>query len=77
VEWFGYDNASGADAAIGVTTSEEPAVRAPDGLPHEDGAILHVAVSAMPGARAAWQAPVHFLFRRAAGAWQLIGVDRG
>jgi hypothetical protein len=69
--WGRYDLRTDASAALGASTGGPDGVAAPSPLPAEEGAIVAIALS-----RAGAAAPVDLHFRRASGAWRLIGVDR-
>jgi hypothetical protein len=76
-EWFEFDNATGATRPIGAaTTSATTSIAAPSGLPVADGAYVKVAVTAPDSKRPAWSQPVDVYFRRAGGAWTLVGLER-
>jgi len=79
-EWFEFDNATGATTrVIGETTSKTPSLVAPvgvPGLPAADGAFLKVALTAPDSKHPTWSHPVEVYFRRTAGAWTLVGVER-
>jgi hypothetical protein len=75
VQWLQFDNATGATAAIGVTSAEGTRVAVPDGLPAADGAYVRAEISATGGPES-WASPVHAYFRREAGGWKLVGFER-
>jgi hypothetical protein len=79
-EWFEFDNATGATTrVIGETTSKTASLEAPagvPGLPAADGAYLKVSLTAPDSHHPAWSHPVDLYFRRAGGAWTLVGVER-
>jgi hypothetical protein len=76
--WFRFDNATQASEPIGepVTFQAErvqaPAavMRSPDAYPY-----LKVTLTALDPAHPGWR-PVDVYFRRSAGRWQLVGVER-
>ncbi|MBL8143246.1 MAG: hypothetical protein JNM38_19170, partial [Acidobacteria bacterium] len=51
-------------------------MQAPAGLPVADGAYVRVDVAAVGAPQASWATPVQVYFRRNAGAWSLVGVER-
>jgi hypothetical protein len=78
-EWFEFDNATGTTRAIGATTSQTASLAAPTGvpgLPAADGTHVKVALTAPDSNHPAWSHPVNVYFRRAGGAWTLVGVER-
>lgn len=78
VSWARFDNATGDSTPLGETTvSTTSTVPGPPLLPSADGVFIRADVSAASPSPAAWQSPVHLYFRRANGAWVLVGLDRG
>ena len=75
--WFAFDNATGQARPIGET-GRSPALRfqAPAGLPGETGAYVKVQVSAIDPPDPSWTTPVEVYFRRQAGGWKLVGLER-
>jgi hypothetical protein len=76
VEWARFDNATGQSTPIGeraVVTALRAA--APARLPAEAGSYVTVQIAATGGPRP-WAVPVHAYFRRTAGSWTLVGLDR-
>lgn len=71
-DWFRFDNTTGTRTPIGTTEGATSPLAAPS-LP-SDG-YISVDVRAV-GGPAAWSQPVVLHFRRAAGAWQLVGLVR-
>jgi hypothetical protein len=75
--WSRFDNGTGATQPIGSpTTGREERLQAPADLPQGNGAYVKVSISAVDGPHRSWATPVDVYFRRAAGAWQLVGVER-
>ena len=77
VEWATFDNATGSAAAVGsptVTTGRR--VKSPAPLPSATGAFVRLRIAAVNAAQPAWAQPVSVYFRRAAGGWTLVGVER-
>jgi hypothetical protein len=76
-EWFRFDNATGASASLGTTSSAGTTrLEAPAGLPANDGAFVRVDVSAVAPPHASWQTPAKIYFTRTGGAWKLVGLER-
>ena len=74
--WFQFDNATGETRPIGETTSTSTTITAPAGLPASANSYIAVHVSAESPEHAAWRKPVQTYFRRTAGGWQLVGLER-
>jgi hypothetical protein len=77
VSWSRYDNGAGTSQPIGspVNTREER-LQAPSALPQGDGVYIKASISAVDAPHRSWATPVDVYFKRAAGGWQLVGVDR-
>jgi hypothetical protein len=75
--WSRFDNSTGATTPIGaLTTSSAESLQSPASLPAQPGAFVKIAVRAIHPAHAPWKVPVDVYFRRAAGRWELVGVER-
>ncbi|MGH9330559.1 MAG: hypothetical protein ACRD09_08960 [Vicinamibacterales bacterium] len=74
--WHRFDNAAGTATAIGETASPTERLQAPAGLPSANGTFVKVSVSGVDPGHPAWARPVDVYFRRTAGGWTLIGLDR-
>jgi hypothetical protein len=74
--WSLFDNATGESTPIAETTAGTTQMCGPADLPLSPGAIIKVELSAIGGSHASWEQPVHAYFRRAAGAWRLVGFER-
>jgi hypothetical protein len=76
--WSLFDNTTDTvTAALGPATFGAGLEIAPPApLPSEDGTIIKIAIAAQSAAVATWHEPVSVYFRRGAGQWQLVGVDR-
>jgi hypothetical protein len=75
-EWARFDNAAGTSTPLGRTESRTTTMAAPGSLPAAAGAFVEVALSATGGAHPAWQQPLRAHFRRTAGGWKLVGLER-
>jgi len=75
-EWFRFDNATGTSAPIGKTESGTTTMAAPGTLPSSAGAFVEVRLTATAGSHPAWQQPLRTHFRRTAGGWKLVGLER-
>jgi hypothetical protein len=77
VVWSRFDNASGQAAAIGMPTeARDTRIAAPAEVLKQGGDFLQAAVSATDPMRPAWARPVIVTFRRQAGGWKLVGLER-
>jgi hypothetical protein len=74
--WHRFDNATGATTPLGETSSREPRMQAPAGLPSTAGAYVQVDLSATSAAHPSWATPVVLHFRREAAGWKLVGLAR-
>ena len=75
--WAQFDNATGDARPLGETVAPTAVLAAPPELPRTVGGIVRVSLSATGTSPAAWQQPEQVYFRRTAGGWVLIGLDRG
>jgi len=75
--WNRFDNAARTAQPIGsATPSQSERVQGPSDLPKTDGSFIKISISALEPAHPAWAKPVDVYFKRAAGAWRLVGVER-
>ncbi len=75
--WNRFDNAARTAQPIGsATPSQSERVQGPSDLPKTDGSFVKVSISALEPAHPAWAKPVDAYFKRAGGAWRLVGVER-
>jgi hypothetical protein len=74
--WYEFDNATGDTRPISETTSTTASFDAPAGLPAAADSFVAIDVSAESKEHAAWRQPVRIYFRRDAGAWKLVGLER-
>jgi hypothetical protein len=74
--WSRYDNTIGTAEMIAETSGSTTSLQAPGGLPRNDGAFIKVALSAIGGDLASWQAPVNAYFRLRNGSWRWVGFER-
>ena len=73
-QWFDYDNGTDRSTTLG-TSKGTAALDAPSALPSGAGAIVRITVKEVRAGTGT--APdVDVYFRRQAGQWQLVGVDR-
>jgi hypothetical protein len=75
-EWLRFDNATGTSTPIGRTESGTTTIAAPGTLPAGAGAFVEVRLTATAGSHPAWQQPLRTHFRRNAGGWKLVGLER-
>ena len=77
LQWFRFDNATAARTDVGGRqTTSDMSARAPADL-LAAGEFVGVEISAAHPRHPGWARPATFYFRRAAGAWTLVGVARG
>jgi hypothetical protein len=73
-QWFEYDNATDRSTSLG-SSKGATSLDAPKALPSSEGSIVKITIREIrAGSDAAPDVDVYF--RRRAGQWQLIGVDR-
>ena len=74
--WTRFDNASGdaSGSAVEVRTSDTTVAAPPAVLQNAD--FVTVAIRTVHPDYPHWDAPVTVTFRRAAGGWQTVGIDR-
>jgi hypothetical protein len=72
-----FDNLTNQTRPISTATTEQgERIQAPAGLPTEDGAFLKVQVVPRQPQLASWSVPIDLYFRRDAGRWKLVGLER-
>jgi hypothetical protein len=76
VSWFRFDNATGETRPLSDTTSTTTTIDAPQDLPTAQDSFVAVDISAEARDHAAWRKPIRTYFRREAGGWKLVGLDR-
>jgi hypothetical protein len=74
--WFTFNNGTGETRPISDTMSPTARIDAPSGLPTTADSFVAVDISAQTDAHPSWQKPVRTYFRRGAGGWKLVGLDR-
>jgi hypothetical protein len=75
--WARFDNVTGQASAIGAPTdSREPRIAIPADVLKQAGDFLQAAVSATDPAHPSWARPVTVTFKRQAGGWKLVGLER-
>lgn len=74
--WSSFDNATNQSKPIAETTSANPAMQAPAGLPTAAGSFIEVAISADDSAHPTWKTPIRTHFRRDGATWKLVGLER-
>jgi hypothetical protein len=76
-EFASFDNVTNTARTIGkATTAQGERISAPAGLPTENGAFLKIQVAAVKPAHNSWSVPVDVYFKRDAGKWKLVGLER-
>jgi hypothetical protein len=77
VSFAAFDNATGEATPLGPPLpTTERRVRQPRGLSSMAPAFVMVRIAASSPDHPAWAAPVDAYFRRSAGGWKLVGVER-
>lgn len=74
--WSSFDNTTGESQRIGEGTATETRTVGPEGLPSPVGSFVRVDVSAVSPQYAEWSRPAKVYFRREAGGWKLVGLER-
>jgi hypothetical protein len=74
--WSQFDNATGATTRIAETQSATPTMAAPRDLPSAPGSFVEIDIAAESAEHPTWQQPVRTHFRRDAGGWKLVGLER-
>jgi hypothetical protein len=75
ITWSRFDNATDAHEAVGTeTTVPSTTARAPQGL--ETSQYVAVSVKTLHPDRPVWAQPVRAYFRRDAGGWTTVGLER-
>ena len=74
--WSRFDNATATATRIADTTSKEPKVAAPNGLPTAPDSFVKVALSAQSTSHPSWAKPIDVYFRRVGTGWKLVGLER-
>lgn len=73
--WSGFDNATHKAHQIGTSSAREERMQAPAELPR-DAQFIKISIRAIDPPHAPWAVPVDVYFRRDAGTWTLVGVER-
>lgn len=76
VTWYRFDNSIGDAKRIGSSGNTGTQMKAPAGLPSDDGVYLKLEISAQDPAYPSWEQPVHAYFHRTGGSWKLVGFER-
>ena len=75
VAWHGFDNATGQHQRVGDVVRIGPGDRVPLPAGLQTSEFVMAEVSA-DGAHPNWRKPVRVYFRRDAGGWKLVGLER-
>lgn len=75
-KWFTFDNATADSRPLGETSSARATMQAPAGLPTTTGTYIRVEIAAAHPEFPHWSQPVQAYFRREAGGWKLVGLER-
>jgi hypothetical protein len=74
--WLLFDNATSATKPLSETRSTTTTIEPPSGLPTSAGSYVAVDIAADSDTNPSWKQPVRTYFRRDAGAWKLVGLER-
>jgi hypothetical protein len=74
--WSQFDNATGATSRIAETRSATTTMSASRDLPSALGSFVEIDIAAESADHPTWQQPVRTHFRRDAGGWKLVGLER-
>ena len=74
--WSTLDNKTGATRAVGETKGGNDRIPAPAALPSEPGSFVVAEVRASDSGHVSWSTPIRATFRRTAGGWKLVGLER-
>src|SRR5262249_42161219 len=76
-EFAAFDNMTNQAVPIAKAgTTEGERIQAPPGLPGKDGAFIKIQVAALQPQHASWSVPIDVYFKREAGRWKLVGLER-
>ena len=76
-QFAAFDNMTNQTRPIGTAgTTEGERIQAPPGLPGEVGAFVKIQVAALQPQHASWSVPIDVYFKREAGRWKLVGLER-
>jgi hypothetical protein len=76
-QFAAFDNMTNQTRPIATArTIEGDRIQAPAGLPGEDGAFVKIQVAALQPQYASWSVPIDVYFKREAGSWKLVGLER-
>jgi hypothetical protein len=76
VAWFRFDNATGERQPLSETESATTTTEAPRELTTVPGSFVGADISVDSAAHPTWRRPVRTYFRRDAGGWTLVGLER-
>jgi hypothetical protein len=76
-QFAAFDNMTNQTHAIGTAATRlGERIQVPTGLPAEDGSFVKVQVAALQPQHASWSVPIDVYFKREAGRWKLVGLER-
>ena len=76
-DFAAFDNTTNQTRSIGTArTTEGVRIKAPAGLPTEEGSFLKIQVAAVQPQHVSWSVPIDAYFKRASGSWTLVGLER-
>jgi hypothetical protein len=74
--WFRFDNTTGEAQPLSETQATSTTLNAPRGLPTGAGSFVGADISVESDGHPSWRKPVRVYFRRDAGGWKLVGLER-
>ncbi len=74
--WLRFDNATSETQPISETTSSTTTLPPPAALPADPGSFIEVDIRAEASPYPSWKQPIRTYFRREAGGWTLVGLER-
>jgi hypothetical protein len=74
--WFRFDNAAGETQAISESQSTTTSIAAPPGVSTTSGSFVGADISVESEGHPSWRRPIRTVFRRGAGGWTLVGLER-
>jgi hypothetical protein len=76
-QFMAFDNMTNQTRPIATAgTAQGERIQAPAGLPDDDGAFVKIQIAALQPQHASWAVPIDVYFKREAGKWKLVGLER-
>lgn len=74
--WMRFDNSTGQTSQLGEADGAALAFDPPSGLPTSTGSFVQIDLLADAEGHPSWRRPIRTWFRRDAGGWTLVGLER-